>query len=74
MRESFCPVLGSKRVGRVGALVLQQNLAVGPAFSFFADEVVRGNLNIIEVNLVHLVFAIKQDDGLHRDARRLACQ
>ena len=50
--------------------MLQQHFAVGPAFAFFANEIVKRNLYIVEVDFVHFVLAVEHDNWRDSDARR----
>src|SRR5690606_929355 len=63
-------VLGARDSGNVGALVLQQHLAVRPAFPFLADEVLDRHFHVLEMHLVDLALALDCDDRLHRDSGR----
>ena len=69
--EAFEFALGAVHVGNVGALVAEQVLGVSPAPVFFADQVFRRDLDVVEPDFVDLALAIKQPDGAHGDARRL---
>ena len=51
--------------------MLQQHFAVRPSLAFFTDEVLDRNLDIVEVDFIHFVLAIEQDEWLDRDAGRL---
>ena len=67
-------VLRIRHAGNVRALVLQQDLAVGPAFAFLADEVLNRNFDIVEMNLVDLVFAVEQYDRFDALRRADSCR
>ncbi len=63
--------LGAVDVGDVGALVREQVLGVSPALVLLADQLVGGNLDVVEPDLVDLALAVHRDDRPHRDARAL---
>ncbi len=56
--------------GGAGALVLEQELGVGPAAALDADQVAHRHLDVLEVHLVDLGAAVDRLDRAHRDPRR----
>ena len=60
--------LGAADTGDARALVAEQILGVGPAFSFLADEIGDRYLDVLEPHLVHLMLAVQHDDGPDRHA------
>src|SRR6267378_3142006 len=52
-------------------LVAEQVLGHRPPLALLVHEVLDGNLDLVEEDLVHLLAAVQQDDGPHRDAGRV---
>ena len=62
--------LAGAHAARAHALVAQQVLGHRPAFVLFKHQVLDRHLDVIKEDLVHLVAAVHQDQGAHRDAGR----
>ncbi|GCC49733.1 hypothetical protein chiPu_0033885, partial [Chiloscyllium punctatum] len=56
--------------GHAGALIAEQELGVGPALILLADQVLGGDPDVLQENVVDLVRAVDGDDRTHGDARR----
>ena len=64
-------VLRARDPGRSGPFVLQQDLAIGPALAFLANQVLDGHPNILKMNFVYLVRTVDRNDRFQAYARCL---
>src|SRR3546814_10394778 len=63
-------LLGGGDLGNAGAFVAEQELGVGPALAFLADQVGTRYADGIEENLVDAMTLVARDDRPHGDAGR----
>src|SRR3546814_3513670 len=63
-------LLGGGDLGNAGAFVAEQELGVGPALAFLADQVGTRYADGIEENLVDAMTLVDRDDRPHGDAGR----
>ena len=52
------------------AFAIEQDLAIAPAHSLFADEVLNRHPDVIEKHLVRVMLLVERDDGPNSDTRR----